>query len=179
MAVIMACRQMLMWLPSPSNYQQKSSGFTLIELLVTASLTLVMVGGALAAYNTFNTQQTHVQLARNVIANFEQAKKKSNVGDKPDDCNQLEGYRVQANADSSSYFVSIICDDGQIEESKQYTLSTDFSFDNAFEVLFRPYPYDVADTVQVIDLVRSGSDQVYRFTVSQTGTIEDLGLVSE
>lgn len=163
------------------NKNQQSFGFTLIELLVASALGLVTLAGSLAAYSSFNSQQTHIQVSRNVIANIEQIQKRATVGDQPEGCNSLEGYQVSAAANSSSYLLSIFCD-GDLTtavETKQYTLPSEFSFRQDFSVFYRPYPYDVASSDQVVEIQRSNSSRVYRFRILQRGAVEDLGMINE
>lgn len=160
------------------NRDLLNSGFTLIELLVTITLSLLVTGGAMAAYNSFNTQQNHIQNSRNVIANIEQAKKRASVGDTPESCTRLDGYEVKATAGSNTYLVSVYCDGAaSATEFDQFSMPTGYAFEQSFQVLFRPYPYDVAANDQTIDIQRNGSDLQYRFIILKRGAIEDVGVV--
>lgn len=70
-------------------------GFTLIELLVTITVLMVITGGGIAAYLTFNTKQVLLQSGQDVLFLSRSAQKKARVGDKPPGCNTLQSYEVQ------------------------------------------------------------------------------------
>ena len=162
---------------SRSN-QLGSRGFTLIELLVTTALSLILLGGALASYNQFNTQQGHIQSSKQVISNVERAKARAQAGDKPEECDRLDGYRVITNANSTLYIVSAVCNGGSLETASElFNLSSNYQFDSSVEVVFPVRPASVASTDQIIDIVRVDNSRRYRFVIKINGTIEDQGLV--
>lgn len=168
---------MLMFKKNQSN-QHGSAGFTLIELLITTALSLVLVGGALASYNQFNTQQGHIQSSKQVISNVERAKARAQSGDKPVECSTLDGYRVITNANSTLYVVSAVCNGGSLETaSEQYNLSNNYRFGTSIAAVFPVRPASVASTDQIIDIVRVDNSRRYRFVIKINGTIEDQGLV--
>lgn len=154
-----------------------SRGFTLIELLVTTALTMVLAGGALAAYNNFNTRQGQIQASKNVLATIERAKARSNAGEKPASCTRLDGFHVWATDGNSSYFVAIRCDGTTAEnESQQFFLPSGYIFQSGFNAVFPPLPGNAATEEQSVEIVKTGDDQVYRFVIRPNGTIEDQGL---
>lgn len=158
--------------------QLGSTGFTLIELLVTTALSLVLVGGALASYNRFNSQQGHIQSAKQVIANIERAKARGQSGDKPESCTTLDGYRVAANSNSTTYVVSARCNGTTTDvAAEQFNLSSNYRFDYSFAAIFPVRPANVAATDQVVDVIRVDSGLRYRFVIRTNGSIEDQGLV--
>ena len=161
------------------NQIKKSAGFTLIELLVTTSLSLVLAGGALAAYNNFNSQQGFIQTSKNVIADFERTRSKSLAGEKPASCTSLVGHRVRGTAGSSIYFLSIRCTGASPEvEIEQKTLPNGYAFADTFDLLFPPHPSPISTTAQTIDITKTGESRVYRFVIETSGVIQDVGLVS-
>lgn len=166
-----------MFKKSQSRFQP---GFTLIELLVTAGLTMILVGGVLAAYNNFNSRQGHVQTARNVLANVERAKSRSLVGDKPEStCLSLEGYRVRMVQNTAVYTVSVRCEGSASDlETEQFTLPSGYLFQTGADVLFPPLSGNVAAQDQPVNILQSSSGQVYRFVIKTNGAIEDQGMVS-
>lgn len=169
--------RMLMFKKNPSKLLL---GFTLIELLVTSGLTLVLAGGALAAYNNFHTRQGQVQAARNVMAQVERAKVQSQVGDKPSGtCVSLDGYRVRMVQNTAVYTVAIRCDGNNTDlDAQQLTLPSGYLFRSSVDVLFPPLPSDVAGSDQVVDIGRPNTTQVYRFVIRTNGAIEDQGMVT-
>lgn len=158
---------------------KKSAGFTLIELLVTTSLSLVLAGGALAAYNNFNSQQGFIQTSKNVIANFERTRSKSLAGEKPTTCSSLIGHRVRGAEGSSIYFLSVRCSGASPEvESEQKTLPSGYTFADSFDLTFPPHPGPISTTAQTIDIAKTGDSRVYRFVIEANGVIQDVGLVT-
>lgn len=155
---------------------RRSTGFTLIELLVTTAIALVLAGGALAAYNRFNSQQGHIQAGKNVIATLERTKSRALNGDKPDECESaLDAYRVGANNNSNSYQISAICG-GNVVNTQQHQLPPSMVFTQGFVVNFPSLPGVVGSGDQTIAISRQGTDYIYEFIIRQTGTIEDIGL---
>jgi prepilin-type N-terminal cleavage/methylation domain-containing protein len=82
-----------------------SSGFTLIELLVVVAISLVMLGGALAAFLNFTERQKVVTAVEELKAHFASAQAKASSGDLGG-CTQLRGYRVQTYLNGSITEVS-------------------------------------------------------------------------
>ena len=168
----------MLWCNQTSSQQQKA-GFTLIELLVTTALSMILAGGALAAYNNFNSQQGFVQNSKNVIADFERARARSLAGEKPDDCPTLAGYRVRGAASTTTYFLSVRCEGATPEiEVEQEFLPTGYTFSDSFDIVFPPYPGPVSTVSQTINIAKSDDSRVYRFIIEKNGVIEDVGLVT-
>jgi len=168
--------------PKRNRPFSRSLGFTLIELLVTSALSLILIGGSLFAYSNYQTRQTQVATAKQVISTLSTARNRSSSGDKPsEDCPSLEGYRVRAVADSNRYFLSVRCSGGVELESESFYLAGDFIFLNSgFDVTFPNQPSPVTPTAVVVEIGRELplGDDVYRFTIQPSGVIEDDGLVA-
>jgi prepilin-type N-terminal cleavage/methylation domain-containing protein len=162
-----------------TGFKVQSVGFTLIELLVTTSLSLILAGGALAAYNNFNSQQGFIQTSKNVIADFERTRSKSLAGEKPATCASLLGHRIRGSASSSIYFLSIRCGGASPEvEIEQKNLPSGYTFADTFDLLFPPHPSPLSTTDQTINIVKTGDSRVYRLIIGTNGVIQDVGLVS-
>ncbi len=169
---------MRMFWCNPTKLSFRSQGFTLIELLVTTTLSLVLAGGALAAYNNFNSQQGFIQTSKNVIADFERTKARSQAGEKPESCTSLSGHRIRGAINTSRYFMSIRCDGGTELETQQKNLPSGFTFTTSFDILFPPNPGPVSTAAKTINIAKSGNSKVYRFTVLPNGVIQEVGLVA-
>lgn len=165
-----------------SLHLSTSRGFTLIELLVTSGLSLILIGGSLFAYSNYQTRQTQVATAKQVVSTLTTARNRSSSGDKPsEDCGTLVGYRVRAVADSNRYFLSVRCSGGVELEAEQFSLAGDFLFlDSGFDVTFPNQPSPVTANEIVVEIGRElpVGDDVYRFTIQPSGVIEDDGLVA-
>ena len=157
---------------------QSSKGFTLIELLITSALSLVIVGGGIAAYNRFNNRQVEFQGGKAVIATLEQARERSSVGDKPaQGCTTLTGYRARGVVNTNSYFLSVICNGSLETEIKPYYLPEDMVFRSGYDVTFPTQPGAVATENVTVEVWRPNSPSAYRFIIFPSGTIQDVGVV--
>lgn len=83
-------------------------GFTIIELLVAMSITLLLAGGVVAAFNNFNDNQRVQQGAITLKSNLRFAQNKAISGEKPTGCGTLTGYTVTFAA--TSYAMQAVCD---------------------------------------------------------------------
>jgi Tfp pilus assembly protein FimT len=154
-------------------------GFTLIELLVTTALSMVLIGGALAAYNSFSAQQAHVQAGQELVANLQRARSRSSAGEKPATCNRLDGYRVYAAAGANTYSVAIRCDGAATNnEVEQFSLPAGYTIQNAFSVIFPPLPANVSTNTITINIIRPNQTKVFRVSIAPSGIITSNGLVT-
>lgn len=166
-----------MFLPKQSK---SSSGFTLIELLVTSALALVLIGGSLFSYTTYQNRQTQVTTAKQVISALSSARNRASSGDKPSTgCGTLEGYRVRAVQNTDRYFVSALCNGVNVEE-EAYTLTQGYIFTGAFDVTFPYQPGTVTSSEISVEISKAldPTANLYRFRILPTGVIEDEGLVA-
>lgn len=167
-----------MWLPKQNN--SLSAGFTLIELLVTSALALVIIGGSLFAYATYQNRQTQVTTAKQVISTLSAARNRAAAGDKPTiGCGTLEGYRVRAVENTDRYFVAARCDGANVEE-EQFTLKEGYIFSGAFDVTFPHQPAPVTGSEISVEISKAfdPAADLYRFQILPSGVIEDEGLVA-
>lgn len=98
-----------------SAFFSSRSGFTLIELLVVISITVLLVGGGIAAYQRFNEKQIVISAAKDIVSMIRQAQRKTFAGDKPTsdqpskDCSTttLDGYKAQGDNSSGTPTVTL------------------------------------------------------------------------
>lgn len=167
--------QEFMSLPNRANL-----GFTLLELLVTTGLSLFLLGGAIASFNSFSTEQDKVQSAKDVQTVLQRAQVRSRNGDKPDTgCTQLNGYGVRAAAGSNTYDLVTRCD-GQIIETQTFNLRQGQYFDQAFDVTYPVFPGPISGAPVIVQIgeLSSGQRQVYRFTILQSGVTSKGGVIT-
>ena len=112
---------MQLWTQKPLN-----KGFTLIELLVAMSITLLLAGGVVAAFNTFNDNQRVQQGAVTLKSNLRFAQNKAISGDKPDGCGILDGYTVTFA--SNIYSMQAVCDGVATGTAVTFSLPTGIAF---------------------------------------------------
>lgn len=157
----------------------KRAGFTLFELILTTALMLLLMGGALAAYNAFLAQRGRSESGKKVVSLVREAQNRSRSGDKPESCGSLNGYRVWANNNSNQYSLSLRCDGSSEDlETVTNTLASGEYFLSGFDVIFPPTPGTVTGapaTVRIGQL--EAAEYEYEFTIAASGVIEDTGLV--
>lgn len=148
-------------------------GFTLIELLVSVAIVIVVTGGVIVNYNTFNDSQRTRAAALTVKNNLRFAQSRATNGEKPAaGCTTLVGYEVRFTA--SAYTVQARCDPEElIEGSDQtYPLESGMTFSPipptmVFTVLSRGIDTDA--TIIVVGVNRS-----YQFGVARSGDMSDI-----
>lgn len=149
-------------------------GFTLIELIITIAVSMLLVGGAVAGYNSFNDTQVLKQAGLSLKNNLQFASVKAQAVDKPvSDCTELIGYRVTFT--SSSYSIAAQCTEGALA-MQTIALPSGFTFspvpaDITFVVLTRRLLSDTQTDIIIVG--RSGS---YILELNPNGNIVDLGV---
>ena len=91
------------------KHKQKT-GFTLIELLITVSITLLITGGGIAGFITFNDRQQVQTTVKNIQQLMRAAQVKARAGEGANDCasgGKLKGYRITS--DSSFVYLHRLC----------------------------------------------------------------------
>lgn len=159
---------------------QDDWGFTLLELIITTSLGLILLAGALASYSTYANQQQLAGSSRAVVAVLRQAQSRSRDGDKPDtNCNQLNFYRVRAQENTQTYYLSIQCDGNNEDlEEVPYTLTNNYFFLSSFDIRFPPLPGPVTGAPTTVQIGELDDAEHYELTVSAQGVVEETGRVS-
>lgn len=91
-----------------------TKGFTLIELLVVITIGIMIMGGGIAAYITFNDRQNLQNGAKLLQTYLRSAQTKARAGEKPAACDRLTGYRVVLTnpAGTGSVALSAVCANG-------------------------------------------------------------------
>lgn len=157
-----------MWSPHRSNH-----GFTLIELLVVTTVGVLMLSGAVIAYNSFLQRQISFSSGQVIISLLRQAQIQARSGDKPAaDCTTLTGYRVSGEAGQQQFFVDVICDGNLIEpvERRVQELTPAEVFVSSFSMLFPSLPGSVAATDQTIGIKQLGNtESTPRFEIPVSG----------
>lgn len=147
------------------------NGFTLIELLVSIAIIMVITGGVMVNYNTYNDAQKVRQAALTVRNNLRYAQSRAYNGEKPSlGCTILAGYLVIFTV--NSYSTQAACSEGVTGEAQTVVLETGVSFspvpsDILFRVLTRGIDSDM--TVKV-----TGSSRSYQFQVTRSGDMSDV-----
>ncbi|KKU82986.1 MAG: PA14 domain protein [Microgenomates group bacterium GW2011_GWA2_47_8] len=159
---------------------RKVRGFTLIELLVAVGIAMLVTGGAVVNYNTYNDKQRIQQALSTLKNDLRAVQSKALSGLKPPPpavCSSLAGYQVTfSNTTVGNYSTQALCDNSGTE-----TLVGDIETKSLSSgVLFNPLPSTTTfysfnrgiSPTQSIVLAGAGlSSTLY---ISSSGSITDL-----
>lgn len=148
-------------------------GFTLIEMLVAIGISLLVVGGLIVNYNSYNDTQKLKQSALTLKNNLRLAQTQAVASKKPSSgCTQL--LRYDASFTSTGYTLSAQCTQGQAGDVNTVVLPSGITFSPvggtlSFSVLTGGIGKDA------VTVTLAGSTKSYAIQVASNGTINDLG----
>lgn len=166
---------LLPFLPRLSKPRQL--GFTLIELLVAISLVTVLVTAGISAYTT-SQNRVLVRAARDQLVNIlNSIHQDSLIGNRPADCSgPFEGYLVTVSAGSGLLTATPLCSLTNGTPAN-YELSN-LTFANSQSFTFLPLVAGIDLGGDTLNLdYRDFQNNLHRFLLSRSGTIEYLGLL--
>lgn len=143
-------------------------GFTLIEILIVITITVLLVGGGIAAFINFNERQAILNSAKEVQIFLRSAQTKAKVGQKPTGCNQLEAYRVSGNVNGNTLQLLAVCVGAEVAVS-DYSLPDNLVFQSGVDLSFLVLQGGVS-AAQTVSL-ESTRGYHYEFEVTQGGEI--------
>lgn len=83
----------------------------MIELLVATTIMLMMVGGGIAAFVSFNDRQTLLTSGKELQTYIRSAQVKARSGDRPADCDRLLGYVIRATSGTNQVRLLAQCEE--------------------------------------------------------------------
>lgn len=151
------------------------TGFTLIEMLIVITITLLLVGGGIASYITFNDRQTLVAGGDRLEVLLRTAQKRARAGDTPAGCVQLQSYNVVLTAASNQVQLQAEC------SNQTYPVSSNPLAGNVVATSTETIKFRVlaggVENAGVFTL-QNGSTQL-EVEVTAGGSIVNLGIVEE
>ena len=156
------------------------NGFTLLEIIIAISLVMLLTGGVVAGYTSFNDTQKIKQAALTFKSYLRSAQTKATAGVKPALCTTLDGYVVGITA--SSYRVDAMCggsivSDEQTSHAVSLSGQTISSSPSMSSFVFRVLTHAVDIPGNTTFTFQSGT-KGYQISVSPSGDISELGFVS-
>lgn len=146
------------------------NGFTLIEMLVTITIMMVVLGGGIAAYITFNDRQKVTTSARELQQFIRSAQVKARVGQTPSGCGRLEAYRVSGASGGSTVTLSAVCDNPpNIIEVNTLTLQNGVTLSSAIALDYITLSGGVTGAGFIT--INLGTTYSYRFNVTTGGAV--------
>lgn len=103
---------------------RENRGFSFIELMITVSIMVVVVGGGIASFTTFNDRQTVATANKELQTILRSAQTKARVRETPPECDPaaglpLQGWRVTAPAGVAGPTVQLYASCGRVEEDSE------------------------------------------------------------
>lgn len=115
-------------------------GFTLIELMIVMTISVVLLGGSIAAYLNFNKTQTTSNDARALTAELYRVRTLASSLQYPTGCVSLKGYNVSSSLvgnDLSGVTVVADCEPVDVP-SEQIQILSNSVFNTPFNLTFLP-----------------------------------------
>ena len=128
---------------------------------------MLIVGGSLASYITFNEKQQLTGAAKELQTYFRSAQTRARSGDVPAGCTTLTGYSVQIPQDTSIVTTRAVCDSGDVIRSTN-TLTGSATPNTAVDVTFNVLKGGVVGAQNITLVLGSRS---YTFAVTAGGEI--------
>lgn len=153
-----------------------SSGFSLIELIVVIGVLLLLAGGGIASFITFNEKQQLLSGGKELQEHLRMAQSLSRVGETPSGCGKLSGYKVTSTTIGSTkeIKVSAVCSSGDVERNS-FLLPESTTLSSDIDITFLGLYGGVigATTIQVV----GSSGRTYTFDVTLGGEITSGELI--
>jgi type II secretory pathway pseudopilin PulG len=153
-----------------SSFSKTSLGFSLIELVVVIGILILITGGGIASLISFNEKQQVLNGSKELQSYLRTAQTLARVGEVPDGCGTLTGYKVVSSGVAFSKEIKVLaaCSSGDIEKSS-FLLPETTTLSSDINISFLGLHGGVtgAATVEVV----GASDRTYTFEVTQGGEI--------
>lgn len=148
----------------------------MIELLVTVVIMLLLSGGGIAAFISFNERQVVINGAKELQTYLRTAQVRAQVGDRPSTCDTLNGYIVRSVVVGSTTEIRILtsCNNGE-ELQNTHELPAGTQLESPLEMRFLVLHGGV-DGFATINVV-SDFGKTYQFAVTQGGEITQGGIL--
>ena len=147
------------------------NGFTLIELIVVVGIIVMLSGGSLAAFVTFNQRQSLDDDAATFATELAKAQNMSTAIYYPAGCSNITAYQVSFSKDDNRTQIAAICKEGTINYDPQpNVILKNSTFQNAGPVTFMAG--SGVSTDQNIVLVSDKNGSTKTVHINSVGTIE-------
>lgn len=160
-----------------------SSGFSLIELLVVIVISLLLVGGAIAALTNYTDRRSVSSAVEELKTHFQSAQAKAKSGDLGG-CDQLAGYRVQTYLVGGSTEASLqaVCGAGTADTAQLNTLPAGVTVSPNLDLVFQVLNAGVVigdGTAAEQEITVSNGTNTYLFTLFREGRVNEGAWATE
>ena len=152
------------------------AGFSLIELLIVIAISLVLVGGSIAAFLNFSEKRSVTTVVDELKTYFQRAQTKTAAGDLGG-CDQLNGYRVETYVSGSTTFISLQaeCTTGIASDAQVNTLADGVTVSPNIDAFFQVLNAGVQlpSGAASEDITVSNGQNSYLFTIYREGRVSE------
>jgi prepilin-type N-terminal cleavage/methylation domain-containing protein len=155
----------------------RQAGFSLLELLVVTAISLVILGGAIAAFTTFADRRSVSNTVGELKIYLQRAQSRARSGDLAG-CDQLAGYQVQtylSGTNQTQLSLQAVCSSGTATAATTYDLPSGVTvspnLNVTFDVLNGGAQLDGGAASQ--DITVTGGSYVYQFTLYREGRMSE------
>lgn len=150
-------------------------GFTMIELVITVGISMLLIGGIVVNYNSFNDDQVLKQAGLTLKNNLRLAQVKTTSVEKPESgCTQLVGYTVTFSL--SSYATQAQCTEGLVGDIATVVLPSGVTFSPIPSAMTFAALTNTLLSGSSVDVTMQGRSKSYLLQISSNGEITDVGL---
>lgn len=152
-------------------------GFSLIELLIVITISLLLVGGTIAALGNYTDKRSVGSAAEELKIYFQSAQAKAKSGDLGG-CDQLTGYRVQTYLVGSTIETSLqaVCGAGTADGAQVNTLPVGVTVSPNLDLVFQVLNAGVVignGTQSELEITVSNGTNTYLFTLFREGRVSE------
>lgn len=137
---------------------------------------MLVVGGGIAAFITFNDRQTLNGAGKQLVTYLRSAQSKARVGDTPSGCDKLEAYSLQIQVAYNVVTLQAICSNADITRNTWLLPQGIVGLDDA-EVEFVVLRGGAQGSTD-FDLYSAGTGKIYRIQVTPGGEIREVGVIN-
>jgi len=150
-------------------------GFTLIEIMMVVAITILLFGGSIASFISFNNRQTVVGDAKILLSELKKTQSTAINMVYPTGCTSLVGYRITGSATGKIITSVAVCGNGDYTVDSNITALENSHFVGNFNVLFQASSGLVTSGDGVIQINGDGTGDVYQVDVrvETNGNIND------
>lgn len=171
-----------------SNSYNRNRGYSFIELIVIIGILMIVVGGSIASYTSFQDKEKVKQAALTLKSNLRLTQSKAVSGEKPilvnatpsADCKKLMGYILQFT--NTYYSIQAQCthsDGSQGNTGSETTIAIPSGMTivpSKSSIQFYPLDQGVSDEL-VVSI--SSPTRAYQITVTKAGKIDENGYCAD
>ena len=152
-------------------------GFTLIEIIIGTAIMAIVFTSGIAAFRRFDDRQQIVNAGRELIVTIRDVQKRAQSGEKPKECNSLDGWALRKDTGQDEYRIAAICSGLEANSSIQTkALLGNVEFiQSSFNFVFNVISGEVTNP-GTLSVSNADGTLIYEIEISGAGGVNDLGI---